>query len=82
MEFLPDFDVSLVLYLFCLFAGLALIQLFYVLLIHGRLAFYTGKKQPKSDVLLPVSVIIAARNESDNLYQNLPIILEQDYPNF
>lgn len=82
MEFLPDFDVSIVFYLFCFFAGLTLIQLLYVLLIHGRLAFYTGKKQPKSDVLHPISVIIAARNESDNLYQNLPIILEQDYPNF
>lgn len=82
MEFLPDFDVSLVFYLFCFFAGLALIQLLYVLLIHGRLAFYTGKKQQKSDQLQPVTVIIAARNESDNLYQNLPLILQQDYPTF
>lgn len=30
----------------------------------------------------PLSVILAARNESDNLYENLPIILEQDYPEF
>jgi len=27
----------------------------------------------------PVSVIIAARNESENLKKNLPLILEQDY---
>jgi poly-beta-1,6-N-acetyl-D-glucosamine synthase len=29
---------------------------------------------------MPISVIIAARNESDNLYENLPAILSQDYP--
>lgn len=32
--------------------------------------------------LPPVSVIIAARNEADNLFENLPLILEQDYPEF
>jgi cellulose synthase/poly-beta-1,6-N-acetylglucosamine synthase-like glycosyltransferase len=82
MEFLPDFDVSLVFYLFCVFASLALIQLLYVLLIHGRLAFYKDKKQVNTDELVPVTVIIAARNESDNLFQNLPLILQQDYPIF
>ncbi len=32
--------------------------------------------------LPPISLIIAARNESDNLYENLPFILDQDYPLF
>ena len=32
--------------------------------------------------LPPVSVIISARNESENLQKNLPYVLEQDYPNF
>lgn len=32
--------------------------------------------------LPPVSVIISARNEEKNLEQFLPLILEQDYPNF
>jgi cellulose synthase/poly-beta-1,6-N-acetylglucosamine synthase-like glycosyltransferase len=31
---------------------------------------------------MPISIIIAARNESDNLYDNLPFILTQDYPEF
>ena len=30
----------------------------------------------------PLSIIICARDESDNLLRNLPSILEQDYPNF
>jgi poly-beta-1,6-N-acetyl-D-glucosamine synthase len=32
--------------------------------------------------MLPVSVIICARNEEENLLNNLPLILEQDYPNY
>jgi len=30
----------------------------------------------------PISVIISARNESENLQKYLPYVLEQDYPNF
>lgn len=30
----------------------------------------------------PISVIIASRNESENLEKNLPLILGQDYPDF
>lgn len=82
MEFLPDFQVSIVFYLFFAFAGLAFIQLLYVLLIHGKLAFYSVKKSRISDVKPPVTIIIAARNESDNLFHNLPLILQQNYPEF
>ncbi|WP_321330985.1 glycosyltransferase [uncultured Bacteroides sp.] len=32
--------------------------------------------------LPPISVIICAKNESENLRRNLPAILEQDYPEF
>ena len=37
---------------------------------------------PVSAELPPVSVVIAARNEYENLERNLKAILEQDYPNF
>ncbi len=30
----------------------------------------------------PVSIIICARNEASNLEKNLPVVLEQDYPDF
>ena len=33
-------------------------------------------------VNIPVSVIISARNEANNLTENLPLILEQNYPDF
>lgn len=35
-----------------------------------------------SDGNFPLSVVICARNESENLRRNLPAILKQDYPDF
>jgi cellulose synthase/poly-beta-1,6-N-acetylglucosamine synthase-like glycosyltransferase len=40
----------------------------------GKIAF--------SDRQAPVSVIICAKNEEENLRKNLPAVLEQDYPDF
>jgi len=57
-------------------------QLIYTFLIHGKLAFFREKKVLSGDELPPVSVIIAARNEADNIYENLPFILDQNYPEF
>ena len=82
MEFFPDFNVGIVLYLFIGFASLAFLQLLYVLTIHARFAFYNNKKSYKNEMQPAVTVIIAARNESDNLYLHLPLILQQQYPNF
>ena len=57
-----------------------LTQLYYILVVHSRLRKY--KRPEKQDVQHPVSVIICARNEEENLEKNLPAVLEQDYPNF
>ncbi|MES2778612.1 MAG: glycosyltransferase [Bacteroidota bacterium] len=58
-----------------------LVQLYYHLGILGKFAFYkpqpSGKQKQE-----PVSVIIAARNEYENLQKYLPAILNQDYPEF
>jgi len=63
-----------------LFVFAAAMQLFYYLFFYSRMAFYKVKVQ--STVTPPVSVIIAARNEYENLSRNLPVILEQEYPDF
>lgn len=65
------------LYLFLFAAGLQLIYYFFTF---TRLAFYTHKK--KSENTPPVSVIICARNELQNLNSFLQLVLEQDYPSF
>lgn len=45
-----------------------------------KLLFHKNKDEaPKYE---PVSLIICARNEEDNLFSHLPKILEQDYPGF
>jgi len=79
-SFLQSLNI-LELVLLGLFAVSILIQLFYYWIIFGRLAFY---KFPAVNDLQkpPVSVVIAARNEYYNLQENLPLILEQDYPDF
>ncbi len=82
-NYLPKFELSdLSTYVFLCFALMAFIQLIYTLFIFGRLAFHASNKEELSTDLPPVSVIIAARNESENLFKFLPFILEQDYPNF
>jgi len=68
--------------LFFAFCGLALIHLLFVILIYGRLAFHKSSKEIISTELPPVTLIIAARNESQNLFENIPFIMEQDYPEF
>lgn len=80
----PPFDYTPSSILFFCFILVASIQLLFVCLLHARLAFQPKRKiftEPASD-FIPITVIIAARNEEDNLFQNLPFILEQDYPTF
>jgi poly-beta-1,6-N-acetyl-D-glucosamine synthase len=57
------------------------VQLYYYLGVLGKFAFYKPQPSAKSEQE-PVSVIIAARNELENLQKYLPAILEQDYPEF
>jgi poly-beta-1,6-N-acetyl-D-glucosamine synthase len=56
------------------------IQLFYYLYYYTAVHFYkpSGEVAPPQ----PVSVIICARNEGENLKKFLPAILEQDYPDY
>lgn len=66
----------------CILIFASLIQLYYIIGVWGKLAFYKIQNKLKSGVPEPVSVIIAARNEYANLERNLKLILEQDYPEF
>lgn len=64
--------------LFILFCTITLIQLFYYLFFFRRLAFYKPKA-PTSSIDQPVSVIICARDEADNLSKFFPGVLVQEY---
>ena len=58
-----------------------LVQLIYWLGIFSRLAFYKEKERviAPTETHPPVSVIICARNEAQNLKNNLPHIINQNY---
>jgi cellulose synthase/poly-beta-1,6-N-acetylglucosamine synthase-like glycosyltransferase len=65
---------------FVLFGLSWIIQMIYYWALFSRLAFYKPRK--KETAPPPVSVIICAKNEYQNLLKNLPAVLEQEYPEF
>lgn len=65
---------------FCVFISSAAVQLLYYLWIYLAVPLFTppaGKNNRP-----PVSVIICARNEAENLDNFLPSVLEQNYPEY
>jgi cellulose synthase/poly-beta-1,6-N-acetylglucosamine synthase-like glycosyltransferase len=70
----------ILLVVFCIFSTAAAIQLFYYLFFY--LSVHLKIPSENKGSRQPVSVIICARNEADNLETFLPSILEQDYPEY
>lgn len=76
LPFLKLYVWEIVLFFFIL---VTLIQMFYFGYFFSRIAFF--KPKPKSTTLQhPVSVIICARDEDENIARNLPGVLVQQYP--
>ena len=63
-----------------IFIASFVIQLAYYLSVYIRVLF--NKKNEKVENFEPLTVIISARNEVENLRKFLPEILNQDYPDF
>ena len=68
----------IVLVLFCLVAA---IQLYYYFGIFLKFVLYKPSVNERKKKL-PVTIIICARNEEDNLRNNLPLVMDQEYPEF
>jgi len=69
-------------YLIYIFYCVAGIQILYIFIFYFKFIF---KKVSSTTELIdypPVTVIIAARNEAENLQKNLDSFLTQDYPNY
>jgi glycosyltransferase involved in cell wall biosynthesis len=64
--------------IFYCFAGVATIQVLYYACLFSRIAFYKPKQKTQSQQH-PVSVVICARDEDENLARNLPGVLVQNY---
>ena len=65
--------------IFYTFAAITAIQVFYYCWFFSRIAFYKLPVKSKTQHH-PVSVIICARDEDENLARNLPGVLVQSYP--
>ncbi len=59
-----------------------LLQLYYLLAVYLKLRKYAIPTLGEDRIYPPLSVVICARNEEENLAQFLPNVLEQDYPDF
>lgn len=66
--------------LFYSFVAVVIIQVLFYGVLFGSFAF-SGNSKIKSNYS-PVSVIICAKNEAENIKNFLPLILSQDYPNY
>jgi glycosyltransferase involved in cell wall biosynthesis len=64
-----------------LFALVCLYQIGVYLFVYGKVAFYKEPAKTNNN-LPPVSIVICAKNEADNLTEYLPKILSQEYPEF
>jgi glycosyltransferase involved in cell wall biosynthesis len=64
------------------FVTTTLIQLFYYLGIFSRFAFRKAKTELATNHQEPVSVVICAKNEAQNLQKNIPLFFAQNYPSF
>lgn len=66
--------------LFYSFVVVVLIQVLYYGVLFGSFAF--SKEEKPKGKNLPISVIICAKNEAENISQFLPSVINQNYPNF
>jgi biofilm PGA synthesis N-glycosyltransferase PgaC len=74
-------EIYLRLAFFVLILLVFIVQLYYLISNHVSLSKYRVEDE-LPEVNIPISVIISARNESKNLTEYLPYILEQNYPDF
>ncbi len=66
-----------------IFLAALAVQVFYFLFVFGRLAFLYSPKEDASDEAIDgVSVVVAARNEYENLQKLVPKLFEQEYGSY
>lgn len=76
----PELTEILPMVLLLIFSLGFLVQLFYFWSYFRRLAFY--RDTPGGNKEQPVSIVVCAKNEYENLRKNIPYWLDQDYPEF
>jgi len=65
---------------FYVFIGITVIQVLYYLGVFSRFAF--AQKQLSKPKRVPISVIVCAKNQEDNVKKFVPILARQNYPTY
>jgi len=66
--------------LFCLFIAVVVVQFLYYIIIFGKFTF--AKPQTATPKRVPISVIVCAKNEEENVKKFVPLLAEQNYHTF
>lgn len=66
--------------LFWIFITIVLIQFIYYIVVFGQFSF--AKKQATTPKKLPVSIIVCAKNEEENVKKFIPLLANQNYPEY
>ena len=69
--------LDILLYVFCF---IVVVQLVYYLGIFSKFAFVKAK--PGTPKRIPISVIVCAKNEEENVEALVPLLVQQEYPEF
>lgn len=70
----------MLLILLCLFIAVVIIQFIYYVLLLGKFSF--AKPQTGKPKRIPISVIVCAKNEEENVKNFIPLLANQNYPDF
>lgn len=66
--------------IFCIFIVVIAIQFIYYLFIFGKFSF--AKAPITTPKKIGISVIVCAKNEAENVIEFIPLLAEQDYPDY
>jgi glycosyltransferase involved in cell wall biosynthesis len=66
--------------LFYIFIAIVAVQLFYYTIVFSKFSF--AKNQKITSKRIPISVIVCAKNEEENVVKFIPLLAEQNYPDF
>jgi glycosyltransferase involved in cell wall biosynthesis len=70
----------MLLILLCLFIAVVLVQFLYYVVFFGKFSF--AKPQTATPKRVPISVIVCAKNEEENVKNFVPLLAQQNYPDY
>jgi glycosyltransferase involved in cell wall biosynthesis len=70
----------MLLFVFSLFVVIVVVQFLYYIVIFGKFSF--AKSQTGTPKRIPISVIVCAKNEEENVRNLIPLLVEQNYYQF